>query len=101
MKLFDFQKKYIEKVKPNWIYDCDTGTGKTIMALFHHKRFFPEKNVLIVAPAAKIQEKSWQRTIDEHFSDIVSETDIKRDNICEICEICVGFKATVPPDIRR
>lgn len=74
MELFDFQKKYIEKVKPNWIYDCDTGTGKTIMALSHHKRFFPGKNVLIVAPAAKIQERSWQRTIDEYFSDTVSET---------------------------
>lgn len=55
-------------VKPNWIYDCDTGVGKTIMGLEHHQRFFKDKKLLIVAPASKINEGGWQRTIEHHYS---------------------------------
>ena len=34
-------------------------------------------------------------------TELTEKGDIKRDNICEICEICVGFKAKVRPGIRR
>lgn len=65
MKLYKFQEEYFKNVKPNWIYDMDTGTGKTIMALHHWKIFYPDKKVLIVAPASKVKEGGWQRTIEE------------------------------------
>ena len=61
-------------VKPNWIYDCDTGVGKTIMGLEHHKKFFDDSKILIVAPASKINEGGWQRTIAEHYPNLEYET---------------------------
>lgn len=61
-------------VKPNYIYDMDTGTGKTIMGLNHHQVYFKNKKLLIVAPASKINEGGWQRTIQEHYSHIEYET---------------------------
>lgn len=74
IKLYDYQEEYMSHTKPNWIYDCDTGTGKTIMALEHHRRYFPDCPILIVAPASKIDEGGWQRTIAEHYSHIEYET---------------------------
>lgn len=52
----------------------DTGTGKTIMGLEHYKKYFKNKKLLIVAPASKINEGGWQRTIKEHYNDITYET---------------------------
>ena len=72
--LYKYQQEYLDHVKPNWIYDCDTGTGKTIMALEHHHRFFEDKKVLVVAPASKILEGGWQRTIEEYYPNINYET---------------------------
>lgn len=74
IKLYDYQKRYLDIVKPNWIYDCDTGVGKTILALEHKLRFYPDSKVLIVAPASKINEGGWQRTIEAHYPDIEYET---------------------------
>lgn len=74
IKLYEYQKEYMSHVKPNWIYDCDTGTGKTIMALEHHQKYFKDKKLLVVAPASKINEGGWQRTIAEHYPQIKYET---------------------------
>ncbi len=74
LTLYKFQEEYLTKVKPNWIYDVDTGLGKTIMALEHHKKFYRNYPVLIVAPASKLLENGWQRTIEEHYSYINYET---------------------------
>lgn len=74
IKLYEYQEEYMLHVKPNYIYDCDTGTGKTIMGLEHHQRFFKDKKLLIVAPASKINEGGWQRTIEEHYPYIEYET---------------------------
>lgn len=52
----------------------DTGTGKTIMGLEHHQKYFKDKKLLIVAPASKINEGGWQRTIAEHYPQIEYET---------------------------
>lgn len=70
IKLYPYQEEYIKHVKPNFLYDMDTGTGKTIMGLEHHKRFFGDCPLLIVAPASKINEGGWQRTIEEHYKNI-------------------------------
>lgn len=74
IQLYEYQVEYMKHVQPNWIYDCDTGTGKTIMALEHHKRFFPDSPVLILAPASKINEGGWQRTIDKYYPHIEYDT---------------------------
>ena len=52
----------------------DTGTGKTIMGLHHYQTYFKDKKLVIVAPASKINEGGWQRTIDEHYPSIEYET---------------------------
>lgn len=72
--LYKYQQEYFTHVKPNFIYDMDTGTGKTIMGLHHHQAYFKDKKLLIVAPASKINEGGWQRTIKEHYPNIDYET---------------------------
>lgn len=51
----------------------DTGTGKTIMGLHHHQHYFKDKKLLIVAPASKLNEGGWQRTIKDHYPQIEYE----------------------------
>jgi superfamily II DNA or RNA helicase len=63
LKLFDYQLDYIRDAKPNWVYDADTGVGKTVMALAHYRIHFKDKPLCIVAPASKIKEQGWQRTV--------------------------------------
>lgn len=70
IKLYKYQEQYFEHVKPNYIYDMDTGTGKTIMGLYHHQTYFKDKKLVIVAPASKVNEGGWQRTIEEYYSNI-------------------------------
>ena len=72
--LYKYQEEYFKHVKPNYIYDMDTGTGKTIMGLEHHKRYYPNNKLLIVAPASKLNEGGWQRTIEEHYQNTIYET---------------------------
>lgn len=72
--LYKYQQEYFKHVKPNYIYDMDTGTGKTIMGLNHHQEYFKDKKLLIVAPASKINEGGWQRTIEEHYPNIDYDT---------------------------
>ena len=72
--LYKYQEEYFKHVKPNYIYDMDTGTGKTIMGLHHHQTYFKDKKLLIVAPASKINEGGWQRTIAEHYPQIEYDT---------------------------
>lgn len=74
IKLYEYQQEYFRHVKPNYIYDMDTGTGKTIMGLHHHQTYYKDKKLLIVAPASKINEGGWQRTIAEHYPHIQYET---------------------------
>lgn len=67
IKLYEYQQKYFDYVvahnKRNWIYAWETGTGKTIVALKHYETFYKDKKVVIVAPASKINEQGWDRTI--------------------------------------
>ena len=72
--LYKYQEEYQKHVKPNFIYDMDTGTGKTIMGLEHHQKYYKDKKLVIVAPASKILEGGWQRTIAEHYPQIDYET---------------------------
>lgn len=74
IKLYQYQEEYFKHVKPNYIYDMDTGTGKTIMGLHHHQEYFKDKKLVIIAPASKINEGGWQRTLEEHYPHIEYET---------------------------
>jgi SNF2 family DNA or RNA helicase len=64
-KLYDYQRDYFRNVKRNWIYDMDTGTGKTIMGLTHYKIFYEDLPLTIYAPASKVKEGGWQRAIEK------------------------------------
>lgn len=70
MKLYKYQEDYFKHVKKNFIYDMDTGTGKTYMALKHYEEYYKGSDVLIVAPASKVKEGGWQRTIEEVTPDM-------------------------------
>lgn len=62
--LYDFQKKLLNSIKENYLIAADTGTGKTIMAIYHYLRFTKGEPLLIVAPPQKIKEGGWDRDID-------------------------------------
>lgn len=61
LELYPYQQDYIRQAKPNWLYDCDTGVGKTVMGLAHYRIHFKDKPICIIAPASKIKEGGWQR----------------------------------------
>ena len=70
LKLYKYQNEYFDYVKENnkknFIYDMATGTGKTIMAINHWQYYYKDKPLLVVAPASKVNEGGWQRTISEY-----------------------------------
>ena len=63
--LYDYQKEVLESSNKNYIYPLDTGTGKTLIALHHYLKYAEGKKLLIVAPAAKVKEKGWDKEIDK------------------------------------
>lgn len=73
IKLLPYQLDYFSHVSPNFLYDADTGVGKTYLGLYHWQHYFPDAKLLIVAPASKINEGGWQRTIKELLGDVKYE----------------------------
>lgn len=73
IQLLPYQMAYMKHTKPNFVYDMDTGTGKTYMGLYHWRHYYPESPLLIVAPASKINEQGWNRTIEELLGDVPFE----------------------------
>lgn len=67
--LYDYQKKLLNSIEKDYIIAADTGTGKTIMAIYHYLRFMKGEPLLIVAPPQKIKEGGWDRDIE-----LVSQT---------------------------
>ena len=61
--LYDFQKELLRKIKPSYLLASDTGTGKTIMAIYHYLKHNNNEPLLIVAPPQKIKEGGWDRDI--------------------------------------
>src|SRR5690606_7503593 len=76
--LYDFQKELLRKVNPSHLIAADTGTGKTIMAIYHYLKHNKGEPLLIVAPPQKIKEGGWDREIERinrhHDIDINYET---------------------------
>ena len=67
MKLHKYQEDYLATMPKNSIMWADVGTGKTIMALDHYKRYGVRRPLLILAPAAKVKTKDWHREIDAYL----------------------------------
>lgn len=62
--LYDYQKKLLNNIDKDYIIAADTGTGKTIMAIYHYLRHMKGEPLLIVAPPQKIKEGGWDRDIE-------------------------------------
>ncbi|WP_244445002.1 DEAD/DEAH box helicase [Oceanobacillus jeddahense] len=62
--LYEFQQKLLNSIDKDYIIAADTGTGKTIMAIYHYLRFTKGEPLLIVAPPQKIKECGWDRDIE-------------------------------------
>lgn len=58
MQLYDWQAEYLKPLPKNVIMTCDTGTGKTLMAMSHAIGSF---QIVVVAPPAKINSGDWQQ----------------------------------------
>lgn len=56
IKLYDWQAEYLKGLPHNVIMTADTGTGKTLMALFHAADLIP---ILVIAPPAKVNSGDW------------------------------------------
>lgn len=67
IELYDYQKRYLDGLPPRAVMAADTGTGKTFMALAHYERHANGKPLLILAPAAKVRARDWEREIEEWF----------------------------------
>lgn len=62
--LYEFQQKLLNSIDKDYIIAADTGTGKTIMAIYHYLRFTKGEPLLIVAPPQKIKEGGWDRDVE-------------------------------------
>ncbi|WP_368900575.1 helicase-related protein [Oceanobacillus oncorhynchi] len=62
--LYEFQQKLLNCIDKDYIIAADTGTGKTIMAIYHYLRFTKGEPLLIVAPPQKIKEGGWDRDVE-------------------------------------
>ena len=63
--LYDYQKEVVENSQKDYLYALDTGTGKTLIALHHYYKYAADKELIIIAPAAKVKEKGWIREINK------------------------------------
>jgi len=58
LKLYSWQAEYLKDLPDNLIMTADTGTGKTIMAMYHALSDLP---ILVIAPPAKVNSQDWQQ----------------------------------------
>lgn len=76
--LYDFQKELLNSIEKNYIIAADTGTGKTIMAIYHYLRHTKGEPLLIVCPPQKKLEGGWDKDIsfvsNQHDIEINYET---------------------------
>jgi superfamily II DNA or RNA helicase len=68
VKLYEYQKQYLQGLPAKTIMAAETGTGKTFMALAHYDKLAYLKPLLIIAPAAKVNTGDWQRDIELYFA---------------------------------
>ena len=62
--LYDYQKQALANARPSFLYALDTGTGKTILSIYHYLKYGRGEPLVIFAPPAKVKEKGWLRDIE-------------------------------------
>lgn len=62
--MYDFQKELLNKIEADYLIAAETGTGKTIMSIYHYLRFSEGEPLLIVVPPQKKKEGGWDRDIE-------------------------------------
>ena len=83
INLYPKQQKEVDRASPNWFYRMKMGTGKTIVAIAHYKKFFEGKKVLVVAPKAVQLSGSWEDTfevmgVDKTLVKVIRTDDVKK-----------------------
>jgi len=83
IELYPEQQRQVDKASPNWFYRLKQGTGKTIVAIAHYKKFFNGKKVLVIAPKAVELSGSWQETfknmgVDNSLVKVIRTDDVKK-----------------------
>lgn len=63
-KLYQAQQEQLGQSKPNYYYVMKMGTGKTVVGLSHALKWFPNADVLVVAPRQVVKAKSWEKDAD-------------------------------------
>lgn len=63
--LYKYQQQALDNAKPSFLYALDTGTGKTILSIYHYLKYGRGESLVIFAPPAKVKEKGWQRDIEK------------------------------------
>ncbi len=73
--LYDFQKKLLNNINPSFLIAAETGTGKTIMSIYHYLKHGNGEPLLIVVPPQKKKEGGWDRDIEfvSNHHDVVIE----------------------------
>ncbi len=61
--MYDFQKELLNKIEADYLIAAETGTGKTIMSIYHYLKHFNGEPLLIVVPPQKKKEGGWDRDI--------------------------------------
>lgn len=60
-RLYEAQQAQLDKSKPNYYYVMKMGTGKTVVGLSHAMKWFPDRDVIVVAPRQVYNAKSWEK----------------------------------------
>lgn len=61
--LYPKQQEIYKEIKDNFLLPAGTGSGKTIIALLYYLNNHLNKNLYIIAPAAKVNEGGWDREL--------------------------------------
>lgn len=62
--LYEYQKDLLNSIDRNYIIAAGTGTGKSLMAIYHYLRYSKGEPLLIVCPPQKKAEGGWDREVE-------------------------------------
>lgn len=60
-RLYKAQQAQLDKSQPNYYYIMKMGTGKTVVGLSHAMKWFPNNDVIVIAPRQVVKAKSWEQ----------------------------------------
>lgn len=93
-KLYEAQQAQLDKSKPNYYYVMKMGTGKTVVGLSHAMKWFPDRDVIVVAPRQVYNAKSWEK--DAELVGFQNKlTVIKTDGVKKLDRVDVAGKVLI------